>query len=126
VNRKKRRDGGQRQGEACRASPPHPHPPLSLSSDGVWDNLWPEELEAVVAAAGAASGGARDAAAAAATADAIVAAAAARGADPDYRSPWIVDAAAAGVLPFWARLRPRGGKPDDCTAVVAFVDAAVA
>lgn len=40
----------------------------------------------------------------------------------DYRSPWIVEAAAAGALPLWRRWRPRGGKLDDCTAVVVFAE----
>ena len=38
-----------------------------------------------------------------------------------FRSPWAVEAAAAGALPFWARLLPRGGKLDDITAVVGYV-----
>lgn len=42
--------------------------------------------------------------------------------DEHYRSPFIVEAAAAGVLPFWKRLRPRGGKLDDCTVVVLFAE----
>ena len=42
----------------------------------------------------------------------------------DYRSPWILEAAAAGKLPVWQRMRPRGGKLDDCTAVVVFAELA--
>ena len=42
--------------------------------------------------------------------------------DGRYRSPFIVEAAAAGVLPLWKRLRPRGGKLDDCTVVVLFAE----
>jgi hypothetical protein len=42
--------------------------------------------------------------------------------DPEFRSPWILEAAAAGALPLWRRLRPRGGKLDDCTAVVVFAE----
>ncbi len=44
--------------------------------------------------------------------------------DRNYRSPWILEAAAAGKLPVWQRLRPRGGKLDDCTAVVVFAELA--
>jgi hypothetical protein len=32
--------------------------------------------------------------------------------DAHYRSPFIVEAARAGVLPLWRRVRPRGGKLD--------------
>ena len=42
----------------------------------------------------------------------------------NYRSPWILEAAAAGKLPIWQRLHPRGGKLDDCTAVVVFAELA--
>lgn len=31
-------------------------------------------------------------------------------------------AAQAGVLPLWKKLVPRGGKLDDCTVVVAFLE----
>ena len=44
--------------------------------------------------------------------------------DQNYRSPWILEAAAAGKLPVWQRLRPRGGKLDDCTAVVVYAELA--
>jgi protein phosphatase PTC7 len=96
-----------------------------LATDGVLDNLWPHEIEALVAATAPPAGTAgRTADAAADVAAALVGAAAANGADETYRSPWVVEAAAAGVLPFWMALRPRGGKLDDCTAVVAFVEEA--
>ena len=42
----------------------------------------------------------------------------------NYKSPWILEAAAAGKLPVWQRMRPRGGKLDDCTAVVVFAELA--
>ena len=42
----------------------------------------------------------------------------------NYKSPWILEAAAAGKLPMWQRMRPRGGKLDDCTAVVVFAELA--
>ena len=42
--------------------------------------------------------------------------------DEHYQSPFIMEAAAAGVLPFWKRFHPRGGKLDDCTVVVVFAE----
>jgi hypothetical protein len=42
--------------------------------------------------------------------------------DTSYRSPWAVEAAAAGRVPLWDRLNPRGGKKDDCTVVVGFLE----
>ena len=44
--------------------------------------------------------------------------------DPNFRSPWVVEAAKAGVLPWWERIRPRGGKLDDCTAIVICMEPA--
>ena len=44
--------------------------------------------------------------------------------DPNFRSPWAVEAARAGVLPWWKRLKPVGGKVDDCTAVVICLEPA--
>ena len=46
--------------------------------------------------------------------------------DPKFRSPWAVDAAKAGALPWWKRFKPEGGKVDDCTAVVICLEAASA
>ena len=42
--------------------------------------------------------------------------------DKDSRTPWVATAARAGELPPWQRLRPRGGKMDDITVVVALVN----
>ena len=95
---------------------------LVLATDGVLDNMWPDELEGLVSAHVRMHG--KTEAAASRLAAALVAAASRNGGDPGFRSPWIVEAAAAGVLPLWARLAPRGGKLDDCTAVVAFLEAA--
>lgn len=41
---------------------------------------------------------------------------------PEYRSPWSVAAANAGAVPLLSRLFPRGGKPDDTTVVVGFLE----
>lgn len=45
-------------------------------------------------------------------------------ADVNFKSPWAVEAGRAGVLPFWQRFNPKGGKVDDCTVVVAFMQTA--
>ena len=46
-----------------------------------------------------------------------------RGMDAHARTPWIVEAARhqPNLLPWHLRLRPRGGKPDDCTVIVALM-----
>ena len=46
--------------------------------------------------------------------------------NPKFRSPWVVEAAKAGVLPWWQRFKPEGGKVDDCTAVVICMEPASA
>ena len=46
--------------------------------------------------------------------------------NPRFRSPWVVEAAKAGALPWWQRLKPEGGKIDDCTAVVICMEPASA
>jgi protein phosphatase PTC7 len=115
---------------------------LVLATDGVWDNLRPAELEALLASfdrespvkggrggsgesggddGGGLGGPDRSQVAASALAARIAAKAAAHGADPGYKSPWVVEAARAGLLPLWARLLPRGGKMDDCTVVVGWL-----
>ncbi len=50
--------------------------------------------------------------------------ASARGNDPSAKTPWIQEAVrmVPEMLPWHKRLRPRGGKPDDSTAVVAFME----
>ena len=44
--------------------------------------------------------------------------------DPNIRSPWAVESARMGDVPWWKRLRPAGGKVDDCTAVVVCLEPA--
>lgn len=41
--------------------------------------------------------------------------------DPNFRSPWAVEAADAGEGGLFGRLFPRGGKMDDVVVVVALV-----
>ena len=43
-----------------------------------------------------------------------------------FRSPWVVEAARVGALPFWQRFRPEGGKIDDCTAIVVCLESGAA
>ena len=57
---------------------------------------------------------------------AIVEAAQGNSFNPKFRSPWVVEAAKAGVLPWWQRFKPEGGKVDDCTAVVICMEPASA
>lgn len=42
--------------------------------------------------------------------------------DPKIRSPWAVESAKMGAVPWWKRLRPEGGKIDDCTAIVVCLE----
>lgn len=53
----------------------------------------------------------------------IVKAASARGMNANANTPWILEAAKhrPQLLPLHKRFWPRGGKPDDCTAVVAYM-----
>ena len=53
----------------------------------------------------------------------IVKAASARGMNANAKTPWITEAARQmpQLLPLHKRFHPRGGKPDDCTAVVAYM-----
>lgn len=44
--------------------------------------------------------------------------------DPKFRSPWAVEAARVGAVPWWKRFNPEGGKVDDCTAVVVCLEPA--
>ena len=67
--------------------------------------------------------GEEDSAKAEALALTIVKAASARGMNPNANTPWILEAAKhrPQLLPLHKRFWPRGGKPDDCTAVVAYM-----
>ena len=49
-------------------------------------------------------------------------AASANAADANYRSPFAVEAANAGIGPMLSRMFPRGGKLDDTTVVVGFME----
>ncbi|GLI71736.1 hypothetical protein VaNZ11_017041 [Volvox africanus] len=102
---------------------------IVLATDGLFDNMWDEELVSMVAAAAASipPGLAGPAAAAAAQSAAqqlsssLVAAAFRHAQDPGFRSPWAVELANQPAAPWLTRLFPRGGRVDDITVVVAFV-----
>lgn len=100
---------------------------LVVGTDGIFDNLWNEELEEVVEVS--MKGLDRSEFSAMATASAIALAAHQRAQDTKYYSPWTADATrAAGQTSEADELVMErtdnpylGGKMDDCTAVVAFV-----
>lgn len=99
---------------------------ILLGSDGLFDNLWEEDIAARVGARMQALSADRStgevAAAAAELASELAAAAHAHSCDPTYRSPFAVErhergvAGLAGLL-----LGPMGGKQDDVTVVVSIV-----
>lgn len=100
---------------------------IIAGSDGLWDNVWDDQLEALVQQGLRhlpPSAAAWDAAAAARLARSVAEVAAGQAADSNFRSPWAVELAermpqAQGLM---SRLfGPRGGKPDDITVVVALV-----
>ncbi|KAK9823555.1 hypothetical protein WJX72_003722 [[Myrmecia] bisecta] len=94
-----------------------------FGTDGLFDNMWDEELAAIVG--GRDKAAPMDVHAASAIAGSIARAAHEHSKNTQYRSPWVIEAATKGALSFWERLFPRGGKQDDCTVVVAFVAPAV-
>ncbi|BDA47398.1 probable protein phosphatase 2C 26 at C-terminar half [Coccomyxa sp. Obi] len=98
---------------------------LVLGSDGLFDNMWDSQLEAIVREHMQAQPH-RTAFTAEALARMLAQAARINALDAGYQSPFIMEAAAAGVLPIWRRWNPRGGKLDDCTVVVVFAEPAQA
>jgi protein phosphatase PTC7 len=92
---------------------------MVLASDGLFDNLFDEEIANIVDAL---LRGQRDERTAQVAAAALADAATAKVRDKDSRTPWVAAAARAGELPPWQRLRPRGGKVDDITVIVALVN----
>jgi len=100
---------------------------IVLATDGVLDNIWPAEIAKMAP---------RSAEEVQSAADAISALAAERGADSEFDSPYAAEAMDQGVeLPIWEKLskisfeggklelgKIRGGKLDDVTVVVGFVE----
>eukprot|EP00884_Botryococcus_braunii_P015282 jgi/Botrbrau1/2437/Bobra.0395s0058.1 len=93
---------------------------LILGTDGLFDNMWNDQLERIVNNHLQFEG--RNGVSATRLAHKIAEAAAINQVDESFRSPWAVEAAAAGRVPLWDRLNPRGGKKDDCTVVVGFLE----
>lgn len=95
------------------------------ATDGLWDNMWDDELEHLVRQGVASSPGARDAGAAAALAATLAATAAGKGSEKTFVSPFAVtmEMETRKKPKWWAWFSaPKGGKVDDVTVVVAFVD----
>lgn len=93
---------------------------LVLASDGLFDNVFDEEVASIVSSI---IDDELSAASAERAASALTAAATAKVRNLRSRTPWVEAAARAGKLPPLQRLRPRGGKMDDITVVVALVTA---
>lgn len=100
---------------------------IVLATDGLLDNVWPADIAALAP---------RSAAEVQSTADALASLALRHGTDPEFESPYAVEAAAEGIdLPIWEKLAKvsfsggklelgkfRGGKLDDVTVVVGLVE----
>lgn len=106
---------------------------ILLATDGLYDNLFDEEIEEIVSAFlanasrhlwGGAVREAHGAEDARALARAIAERAHAHARNPVRRTPWSVTASAQTNF-LWARMFTKGGgKMDDCTVLIAFVTAA--
>eukprot|EP00873_Tetraselmis_striata_P021380 jgi/Tetstr1/441644/TSEL_029869.t1 len=95
---------------------------LVFGSDGLFDNMWDEELTTIVQDFTRNTPKPYSNEDAAALAKKLAEKAAQNSTTPEYRSPWSVAAANAGAVPLLSRLFPRGGKPDDTTVVVGFLE----
>jgi len=91
---------------------------LVIASDGLFDNLFDEEIARITDQL---VNGEQTVRAAERAAAALSAAATVKIQDSLSRTPWIDAAARAGQLPPLQRVRPRGGKVDDITVVVVVV-----
>lgn len=92
---------------------------LVLASDGLFDNLFDEEVASIIDDY---IDEERSQASAARAASALASAAQAKVGDLQSHTPWIRTAARSFKLPVWNLLNPRGGKEDDITVVVALVN----
>ncbi len=101
---------------------------IVLATDGALDNVWPEDIVALAP---------RSAGEVQAAADALASLAACHGADPEYDSPYAMEAREEGIdIPIWEKIgkvsfsngqvqlgQLSGGKQDDVTVVMAWVEA---
>lgn len=93
---------------------------IVMASDGLFDNVFDRDIEAVARAHLGA-----DKASAEAMAEALASLAKEHSTDGEYQSPYSVEAISQGLeLSWWEKLQNKkiqGGKPDDITVVVAHV-----
>ncbi|CAD7700630.1 unnamed protein product [Ostreobium quekettii] len=92
-----------------------------MGSDGVFDNLWIDDIGKIVSESLTLSGGKLGEREARVLAQKITESANANARSTDTRTPWAVEAASRAEVPLFDRLFPRGGKMDDCTTVVGVV-----
>lgn len=105
----------------------YPGDVLIAGSDGLLDNCWPEEIASLAPSSSSEVQ---------ASAEKLAALAMEHGQDPDFESPYVVEAAQDGIdVPIWEKLANAsfkggkfqlgglsGGKLDDVTVVVAYVE----
>lgn len=93
---------------------------ILMGTDGLFDNLWDRQTLDIINSM--LEEQPRTARVAQAIADRLAEQSHDNAVDTSFRSPWAVEACNAGILPVLDRARLRGGKLDDCTVVVAFVE----
>ncbi|KAL4538463.1 hypothetical protein Ndes2526B_g03235 [Nannochloris sp. 'desiccata'] len=90
---------------------------LILATDGVLDNVWSKDMVALAP---------RNAEEVDGAATALASLAARHGLDPEYESPYSIEAAQEGIdIPIWQKLLGKklvGGKLDDVTVVIGYVE----
>lgn len=93
-----------------------------MGSDGLFDNVWNDDLAKIVSTSLAVNGtNKRDVSDAEALARRIAEIAHSNAENSDVRTPWAVEVATKGQRSFFDRLFPRGGKMDDCTVIVGII-----
>jgi serine/threonine protein phosphatase PrpC len=91
---------------------------LILASDGLFDNMWDDDLEDVVCEHVVADTE-QSTETLTELANALANAASVNGRDKMFKSPWSVASASSGNVGLLRKLFPKGGKLDDITVVVA-------